>query len=399
MHHLKDIEFKDWSDEHYSGTAVKMGAGVQGMEVNKAAFDQGMQVVTGSCPTVGVAGGYSQGGGHSALTSLRGMAADQVLEWEVVTAGGEHLIASRDQNTDLYWALSGGGGGTYGVVLSMTSKAHEDTPTAGANLTFASAGLSQETFYSLVSDFQTKVLPASTEAGVTTTFFVTNTSFAVRPMTGPGVTSSQLREFMAPFTARLDELNVRYASYFGDFDSYTEFYAAMFAPLPVNAYVYTGRLLPREIVLNKGQDVTAAYSFINAHGATVIGIGLNASAPANAASNSVNPGWRDALVSLLIVTPSGYNKPWAYLEDTVEMITDKLTPKLSEITPGGTTYLSEGDFRDPDWKKNFYGDNYDRLSEIKDKYDPEHVFYAPTVSFSWTLGWWSLGTSLLTFSI
>lgn len=78
MHNLKNIDFKDWSDSHYSGKAVKMGAGVQGFEVNKAAFDQGLQVVTGSCPTVGVAGGYSQGGGHSALTSLHGMAADQV---------------------------------------------------------------------------------------------------------------------------------------------------------------------------------------------------------------------------------------------------------------------------------------------------------------------------------
>lgn len=85
-----------------------------------------------------------------------------------MTALGDHVIATRDENTDLYWALSGGGGGTYGVVLSMTSKAHADTPTAGANLTFASAGMSQEAFYSLVDEFH-KTLPASTEAGATTT--------------------------------------------------------------------------------------------------------------------------------------------------------------------------------------------------------------------------------------
>ena len=85
MHHLKDIEFKEWSDEHYSGKAVKMGAGVQGFEINKAAFDQGLQLVTGSCPTVGIAGGYSQGGGHSALTSLHGMAADQVITVACIT--------------------------------------------------------------------------------------------------------------------------------------------------------------------------------------------------------------------------------------------------------------------------------------------------------------------------
>ena len=87
-----------------------------------------------------------------------------------MTATGDHVFANRDQNTDLYWALSGGGGGTYGIVLSMTSKAHKDTPTAGANLTFASTGLTQEAYYSLIDEFQKTVLPASTEAGVTTTY-------------------------------------------------------------------------------------------------------------------------------------------------------------------------------------------------------------------------------------
>jgi hypothetical protein len=385
MHHLKDIEFSDWTDKHYNGKAVKMGAGVQGFEVSKAAFDQGLQVVTGSCPTVGVAGGYSQGGGHSALTSLHGMAADQVLEWEVITAGGEHVFATRDQNTDLYWALSGGGGGTYGIVLSMTSKAHQDTSTAGANLTFASTGLSQDEYYSLIDEFQRTVLPASTKAGVTTTFYVTNQTFAMRPMTGPGLNSTQLRSFVDPFMKKLDAKGVRYASFFGDFDSYTEFYAAMYQALAVNAYVYTGRLLPRDVVMNNGQGVVDTFRFLNQHGAIVVGIGLNASSAANdTPDNSVNPGWRDTMVSLLIVTPWSYKVPLDAMQDTLETITDELTPRLTALTPGGTTYLSEGDYRDPDWKEHFYGANYDKLAAIKDKYDPEHMFYAPTVGLHHT---------------
>lgn len=199
-------------------------------------------------------------------------------------------------------------------------------------------------------------------------------------MTGPGLTSSQLRDFLSPFMKKLDEMNVRYASYFGDFGSYTEFYAAMYSALPVNAYVYTGRLLPKDVVLGNGQGVVDTYKFLNQHGATVVGIGLNASSSDNTLQNSVNPGWRDAMVSLLIVTPWSYKVSWEAMEDTLEMITDKLTPKLAEITPGGTTYLSEGDFRDPDWKQNFYGENYGKLEAIKNKYDPEHIFYAPTVS-------------------
>lgn len=110
MHHLKDITFSDWSDSYYTGKAIKMGAGVQGFEAYQAANASGLQVVGGECPTVGIAGGYTQGGGHSALASKHGLAADQTLEWELVTGTGEYLIANRHQNTDLYWALSGGGG-------------------------------------------------------------------------------------------------------------------------------------------------------------------------------------------------------------------------------------------------------------------------------------------------
>ena len=104
-HYLKDIEFSDWSDKHYKGKAIKMGAGVQGFEAMAAAAAQGLVSVGGECPTVGVAGGYTQGGGHSALSTSFGLGADQTLEWEVVTASGKLVTASRTENEDLYWAL------------------------------------------------------------------------------------------------------------------------------------------------------------------------------------------------------------------------------------------------------------------------------------------------------
>lgn len=82
-----------------------MGAGIQGYEAIEAAQAQGLVAVGGECPTVGLAGGYTQGGGHSALSTSFGLGADQTLEWEVVTASGEVVTASRTQNVDLYWAL------------------------------------------------------------------------------------------------------------------------------------------------------------------------------------------------------------------------------------------------------------------------------------------------------
>jgi FAD/FMN-containing dehydrogenase len=63
--------------------------------------------------TVGVVGGWFQGGGHSTYTSYYGLGADQILSIEVVTADGRFVTADSNANTDLFWALRGGGGGKY----------------------------------------------------------------------------------------------------------------------------------------------------------------------------------------------------------------------------------------------------------------------------------------------
>jgi len=53
-------------------------------------------------------GGYIQGGGHSALSSMYGLGADQTLSFEVITPKDGLVVASPIENQDLYWALSGG---------------------------------------------------------------------------------------------------------------------------------------------------------------------------------------------------------------------------------------------------------------------------------------------------
>ena len=55
-HNLKDINFLDYQSVYYTGKAIKMGAGVQGFEAYAAADKEGLNVVGGECPTVGLAG-------------------------------------------------------------------------------------------------------------------------------------------------------------------------------------------------------------------------------------------------------------------------------------------------------------------------------------------------------
>lgn len=127
-HHLKDITPVQWDGPDFTGTALKLGAGVQGYEMLRAATALGRVAVGGECPTVGVAGGYTQGGGHSALSTNFGLAADQTLSFEVVTARGELVTASKTENTDLYWALRY----VHEPPMGVTREASTEICTAGA---------------------------------------------------------------------------------------------------------------------------------------------------------------------------------------------------------------------------------------------------------------------------
>jgi FAD/FMN-containing dehydrogenase len=89
-HWLKDTKFysKYKATNGYVGPAIKVGAGVQVWEAYEFAKANGVTVVGGEAVTVGLGGGYTAGGGHSPLSSMYGMAADQVLSME---GKNEHL--------------------------------------------------------------------------------------------------------------------------------------------------------------------------------------------------------------------------------------------------------------------------------------------------------------------
>jgi len=59
-------------------------------------------------------------------------------------------------------------------------------------------------------------------------------------------------------------------------------------------------------------------------------------------------------------------------------MTHELLPMLEAITPNGSAYMNECDFQQPDFQRVLYGVNYEALLNIKDKYDPDQIFYAVT---------------------
>lgn len=98
---------------------VRIESGVQNSELYEYVGTRGYPFPAGTCPTVGVAG-YTSGGGWGMSCRLFGLGADNVLEFEVVDYRGKIIIANRHCNSDLFWALRGGGGGNFGIITSLT---------------------------------------------------------------------------------------------------------------------------------------------------------------------------------------------------------------------------------------------------------------------------------------
>ncbi|KAK4177085.1 putative oxidase [Triangularia setosa] len=397
-HNLKNISIvENYASDNYNGAAVKVGAGVQGFDALVPLKDAGYLVLPGSCPTVGFAGGYTQGGGHSIMASKYGLSADNVLEWEVVTANGTLVIATPKDNQDLYFALSGGGGGTFGVVLSMTTRLFPDRKIGGANnFTFAAASNKDEdvnAFWDAVGSLQNLSIPF-TDAGNSLLYLI----YAWPDKNVPALTTYSVTipdcdttdcvdTVMKPFTDDLTARGVKYGYSSKVSESFLEHYNASFGPMPYGWYpvsqVTGGRLLPRAVVSDEtmGKNLTATMRMaIQQEGFTLGCVALNAKVGLrDGVVSSVNPAWRDAMAFCLIVGK------WDYLVDREEMmkmqksLTEVVQPAIDAATPGGGCYLNEANFEHPDWQAQFYGlENYKNLRNVKDKWDSTGVFYATT---------------------
>lgn len=376
-HSIKSMEVKDYQSGFYSGKALKMGAGVEVYEAYEFADSKGLTVVGGNCPTVGLVGGYSQGGGHGPLASKFGLAADQVLEWDVVTGTGQLLTATPHQNQDLYWALCGGGGGTYGAVVSMTAKAYQSRIVSSANMTFPNTGSNADEFYDVVATLL-KSLPAMADAGVVVIWLITPQAFIMMPATAPGLGKADLDELFLPTIDKLSEHGIPYEYLSREFPTFLQSYRAMNTPWNVSQNQVGGQLIPRSLVEKNNDALVAAIRNIIDSGALFSGVSFNvAHSVSSPDAVGANPYWRESIFSAVLGTPYSFTDEGANFRYR-QLMTNELLPQLGRLTPNPAAYLNEADFLQPNWKTVFYGSHYDALNKIKAKYDPEDRFYALT---------------------
>ncbi|KAI5798912.1 FAD binding domain-containing protein [Geopyxis carbonaria] len=382
-HHLRSVEFLDAyrGATSYRGPAARVGAGVRVTDAYHAAAAVGRVMVGGEQPTVGLAGGFTAGGGHSPLSSKYGMAADQVLELQVVTADGVLRTVSQRENADLYWAMRGGGGGVFGVVVSMVVKTHPDTPVATMPLTFASNDT--DAYWQGVRAFM-ELSPKLTERGIYTFSAILASSFSTQPIFAPDVSVAELHKLLKPLYTKLEKLGITYNATATQHPNLLSAWEAGF-----NAEVtgiYSGsvsRLVPQSI-FKHAHPTTSMDTFMDVFRTATDTLGYWAGffiAPSHTvggalSDNAVNPAWREAGLHAL----AGYLIPENSTAAEVAALREKYTvdvfQPVRDVTPGAGCYQSEGAYSEPNWHQAFHGSHYARLAAVKKSRDPGSLFYA-----------------------
>ncbi|EXK25348.1 hypothetical protein FOXG_17560 [Fusarium oxysporum f. sp. lycopersici 4287] len=386
-HRFKSIKYyKTYKTSSYSGPALKVGAGVIGQELYAAAEQYGVTAVGGEGLSVGYAGGYLAGGGHSPMSPKYGMGADQILSLEVVTADGRFITCNENQNTDIFWALRGGGGSTFGVVTSYTVKAFPKTNVAVMSFSFStSSTLSYDNFWLAVRAYW-KLIPTFNAAGNYEYWNVWHTgaetlTFSMVPWFAPGMTLAELKVLAAPLFQTFEDLGV-------DIDvtleaEYPSFQGAWKAGFPrelVGGAVSktAGRLFPKANFVDEAKfnATYAALKGLSDKGGQIIGFGITGG-PGPYPDNAVNPAWRDAAMWAISVINWDEGSSWDVIAQKSKLLTNEWMKPWRDVTPSGGAYASEADVTEPNFKQSFYGtDKYNRLLGIKDDVDPTGLFYA-----------------------
>lgn len=380
MHNLKQTQFLNYNSRFYTGPAVRLGAGVEYGDAYPEASARRRRIVGGACPTVSVAGGFSQGAGHGPLGTAYGLGADQVLEWEVVTATGHVLTASPVENEELYWALTGGGPGNYAVVLSATIRTHPDGPLSGAGFSFTNVG-DKAAYWAAITTWLEHMLLLDTIPGLSTVFSLTAKSFSLVFATLPDAKSTRVIDAaLKPFLDKLVGFNVSLGnSYESRVDAnFAAFYDYWSPRMTYDSNITLGSsLIPRATVRDSDHGlpaVVAAFREITAGGALILSVGVNVR-NSSRAQNAVLPAWRDALFTTTFARSLPVDAGWEAIRDNQVQL-NAWQDKMRAATSGGGAYMNEATWDNINWKEDYFGPNYDALLGVKAKYDSQHVFWA-----------------------
>lgn len=421
--------------------AITLGAGSIWMQAYQAATTQGGKYVQGGgCTTVGVAG-LIQGGGFGSFSKRYGLAAASLLQAEVVTADGSIRIANACKNADLFWALKGGGGGSFCVIASLTLQLH-DLPEFFGAATFAVQAASDEDFRRLIREFlrfystqlfdehwgeQAHVnsdntleiamvsqgLHADRARAVWRPFlqWIRRSPHAYRLKSRPMIASWEARRMwdvpwwkerwpeMAiassnPLSALIDRVLSDVFDPIFDVDARpgaspdNVWWKADAGQVGWFIWGYESQWLPATLLERRMRPHLSDALFASSRSASValhFNKGL-AGAPAGvieaAKKTAVNPAALGAFALAIVAGGQGPAYPGIpgfepSVRDGRQAAADiaRCIGRLRTVTGEAAAYVNESNYFEKDFQRTYWGSHYSRLLEIKDRYDPDGLFF------------------------
>ena len=369
------------------GTAT-IGPGAELVDITNTLAPAGLAISGGYCPTV-AAGGFLQGGGMGLFTRSMGVASDKVTSAQVVLADGRVVTASPQQHSDLYWAIRGGGGGNFGVVTSYTSIPSPLTDIAVGELYWP---------YDQALDF----LDGWTRWLADAPWTIGGGSRVMLPDAAPGNVPvvALILGGVDPsvFGTEIDRL----VSMIGHAPASQQILTAPYQPIMMNLYGCAN------LTVNECHLISSAFP-----GAEVPRSALGLERGRMFSQAMPRDGWSKALAVLETERLAGQTHELqvsalggaantlprtatAYVHRDTQFMVNFLASNVAGpvsdeakaaagrfvdagfavIDPysNGETYQNFIDPSLPDWKRSYYAENYPRLMQVKDRYDPHNVF-------------------------
>lgn len=373
--------------------------------------EAGRYVQGGGCCSVGSAG-LVQSGGFGSFSKAFGTAAASLLQAEIVTADGRVRTVNARKDSELFWALKGGGGGSWGVVTKLTLRTHELPKYFGAAWGTIKAK-SDDDYRALIARFMDFYAGSlfNRHWGEHAVFGPDNTLDIL--MVCQGLDADRNRAIWQPFIDSIRRESHRFAftaefgsavmsarhwwdvsqnpgltrdlqpgdpPYYGwwkgdsgQVGAFLHGYDSLWLPESllsperrahlVEAMFAASRHMAFELHFNKGIAGAAAEA-VDATRDTATNPGvLSAFALAIVAAGegSAYPGERRAPIDLT----SARNDARAIARAAAE---------LRKVAPAAGSYVSESNYFNRDWQAAYWGSHYARLRAIKAKYDPDGLF-------------------------
>ncbi|KAH9480355.1 FAD-linked oxidoreductase OXR2 [Psilocybe cubensis] len=346
-------------------SGMTIGAGVQWGEAYSFAEKHNVTVVGGSDKAVGAVGGWLQGGGHSPLSNTMGLGVDRVLQYKVVTPDGKYRVANECQNKDLFFALRGGGGGTFGVVMEATVLASPRVTVQTFILQFSSnRTLTQELWSIMVNNSVQWSTDGWGGLSMSSVVVMVNPKLSKED-------AEQSLSVLITFGERLQGMRVpglkiiltEFPSWGNFFDAFTKDFVATVG----SSLALTSRLISKSNfdTPEKRQELTAA---LLATDAETPGLIILMTTPASVPSygkTSVTEAWRSSLYHVTTIAPWGWNATKEEKSAQYKSASASID-HLREITPDAA-YFNEADTYEPNHEVAFWGSHYPELLRIKAK--------------------------------